>query len=108
MLRAYGGRCAITGDDISGALDACHIHAHAAGGSMETTNGVLLRSDLHTLFDLGLIAINTETWTVLVHASIRDTVSGRALAGARFRRPTAAADCPSKDALDQHRSRCGL
>lgn len=58
LKRVYGPRCAISGCEVEAVLDACHILCHAAGGPTETSNGLLLRRDLHRLFDLGLIAVD--------------------------------------------------
>ena len=45
--------CAITGEHSLPALDAAHIRPFALEGPHETRNGLLLRSDLHKLFDHG-------------------------------------------------------
>lgn len=58
LKRVYGQRCEISGCEVEAVLDACHILSHAAGGPTEASNGVLLRRDLHRLFDLGLIAVD--------------------------------------------------
>jgi len=50
---AYTRRCAITGEKTLPALQAGHIRPHAKSGPHEIRNGLLLRSDLHNLFDLG-------------------------------------------------------
>jgi hypothetical protein len=108
LLTAYGGRCAISGSDIRATLEAAHIVAHAQGGRMVTTNGLLLRADLHSLFDLGLIAIDVASWTVLVHDSVRQTKSGAALHGALFTLPANAHDRPDVGSLHMHREQAGL
>lgn len=60
LKRVYGPRCAISGCEVEAVLDACHILSHAAGGPTKASNGLLLRRDLHRLFDLGLIAVDPE------------------------------------------------
>src|SRR5205085_2434197 len=57
LIEAYGGRCAVTGCSIEGALDAAHIIPDSAAGErgMDPRNGILLRADLHRLFDCGLV-----------------------------------------------------
>ena len=69
LLAAYDYRCAISGCDIVEVLEATHIRPYRQRHTNEVHNGILLRADLHTLFDLGLIAINNLT--VLVHDFIR-------------------------------------
>jgi hypothetical protein len=108
LINAYDGRCAVTGSNLQVTLEAAHIQPHSKGGSMTTSNGLLLRADLHTLFDLGLMAIDTSAWRVLLHESIRATETGRDLHGRSLRLPLRDRDHPSVAALDEHRRRCGL
>ena len=73
LLRVYDGVCAITGCDAADALEACHIRPYMGASSNDIRNGVLLRSDVHTLFDMGLIGIDPESSTVVVAPRLRDT-----------------------------------
>ena len=57
---AYTRRCAVTGERTLPALEAAHIKPFAKSGPHLTTNGLLLRSDLHKLFDLGYLSITPE------------------------------------------------
>ncbi|HZZ18730.1 MAG TPA: HNH endonuclease signature motif containing protein, partial [Opitutaceae bacterium] len=57
LLVAYDQRCAITNCDAVDALEAAHIIPYQGSATNNVTNGLLLRADIHTLFDLGLIAI---------------------------------------------------
>jgi putative restriction endonuclease len=68
---AYGRRCAITGESTLPVLDAAHILPYAEHGAHEVSNGLLLRSDFHKLFDLGLVTV-TPDLTVEVSSRIRD------------------------------------
>jgi hypothetical protein len=70
-------------------------------------NGLLLRADLHTLFDLGKIAIDTGTMTVRVADDLLETTY-KLLAGRPLRLPAAAEDRPDREALDLHRRLAGL
>lgn len=108
LLAAYDNRCAISGSDVAETLEAAHIAAHATGGSMDVRNGILLRSDLHTLFDLGLIAIDTTSWTVVVSPRIAGSGMAGDLIDRSFRLPVRKADHPSRVALDEHRRHFGL
>lgn len=56
----YGHHCAITGDKVRPVLEAAHILPVAAGGQHRLDNGLLLRSDIHTLFDRGYIGVDTQ------------------------------------------------
>lgn len=57
---AYQGRCAITGSRIRSALQAAHIRPYAEGDKHLLPNGLLLRSDIHTLFDHGYLSITPD------------------------------------------------
>jgi putative restriction endonuclease len=61
LMNAYEGRCAITGCAIADVLEAAHITPYAGSQDNHVSNGLLLRADLHTLFDCGLIAIDPAT-----------------------------------------------
>jgi putative restriction endonuclease len=57
---AYQRRCAITGERTLPALEAAHIRPYADGGSHEPNNGLLLRRDIHALFDTGYVTVTPE------------------------------------------------
>jgi putative restriction endonuclease len=57
---AYQRRCAITGERTLPALEAAHIRPYADGGSHQPTNGLLMRRDIHALFDTGYVTITPE------------------------------------------------
>lgn len=57
LLAAYGGRCAVTGTAIEGLLEAAHISPYKGDHTDVVSNGLLLRSDIHTLFDLRLLTV---------------------------------------------------
>ncbi|HEX9032721.1 MAG TPA: HNH endonuclease [Streptosporangiaceae bacterium] len=58
VLAAYRRRCAITGTAIAPVLQAAHIRPVSEGGEHRLDNGLLLRSDVHTLFDQGYLGID--------------------------------------------------
>ena len=70
LLRRYGANCAFTGPSPEVALEACHLYSYAEIGVHDDEGGLLLRRDLHRLFDHGLIAVN-ELGTVDVAEEIR-------------------------------------
>lgn len=71
VLRAYARRCAITGDKIRPVLQAAHIKPLTAGGEHRLDNGLLLRSDVHTLFDRGYLALDRR-YRLLVSSRLRE------------------------------------
>jgi HNH endonuclease len=98
LLRAYGRRCAVTGCDAEDALEAAHIRGYAETGEQDVRNGLLLRADIHTLFDLDLVRIDPGTLRVALAPGLRETCY-RDLQGRKLRLPEQPADQPSRDAL---------
>lgn len=66
LLDAYGGACAITQYDARPALDGAHILPFMGRPSDTARNGLLLRSDIHRLFDRYLLAVDTSNMTAIV------------------------------------------
>ena len=56
----YQRRCAVTGERTLPVLDAAHIRPFSENGSHETHNGMLLRRDIHRLFDLGYVTVTPD------------------------------------------------
>jgi len=54
---AYQRRCAVTDEKALPVLDAAHIKPVSNGGMHRLDNGLLLRSDVHTLFDRGYVTV---------------------------------------------------
>jgi len=107
LLAAYSGKCAITGSDAWDALEAAHISPYMGEHTNVIQNGLLLRADLHSLFDLGKIAINSSDFRIILHPDLRSGYySG--LHGKMISLPTNKNEWPSKEALDKHREYCGL
>jgi len=53
----YERHCAVTGERVLPVLEAAHIKPVAQGGTHRIDNGLLLRSDLHKLFDAGYVTV---------------------------------------------------
>jgi len=70
LIMRYGGQCVISGCSVLDVLEAAHIKPYRGEPDNHLDNGLLLRSDLHTLFDADLLGIEPETLTVLVHPSL--------------------------------------
>jgi hypothetical protein len=71
LIDRYDGRCAISGCSVLGVLEAAHLRTYRGPGDNHASNGVLLRSDLHTLFDLDLLGIDPATCAVTLSKSLR-------------------------------------
>jgi hypothetical protein len=98
LIAAYGRICAVTGCDAVAALEAAHIMPYCGPQSNHVANGLLLRADIHTLFDLDLLGIEPETRTVSVAPSIEKSCYGQ-LQGCTIRTPVVAKAAPDRKAL---------
>lgn len=107
LIVAYDGRCAFTGCEVRDVLEAAHIHHYRGPETNTVVNGLLLRADIHTLFDCELITVDPETLTVIVGPGLAGTEYG-ALHGMALRLPAKSTQHPSKDALAMHRRDSGL
>ena len=67
----YHRRCAVTQERTLPALEAAHIRPYAEGGVHEASNGLLLRRDIHSLFDAGYVTV-TPDMTFEVSRRIRE------------------------------------
>ena len=57
---AYNRKCSVTGEKTLPVLDAAHIKSFSNNGPNSADNGLLLRTDIHKLFDKGYITVNDE------------------------------------------------
>lgn len=102
ILKAYGGRCAVSGCTVAQVLDAAHILPYRGPDTNHVSNGILLRADLHTLFDLLLFTIDAKSSCALVSPRLQGSEYWR-FHGKKIRLPVRAEFQPSKEALDEHR-----
>lgn len=77
LLVMYQGTCPITGCTVAAALEAAHIVPHRSENDNNPENGLLLRADVHTLFDLNLIGIEPETCRIHLHPSFKPDIAYR-------------------------------
>jgi putative restriction endonuclease len=103
---AYSYRCAITSERTLPVLEAAHIRPYVKDGLHELSNGLLLRSDLHKLFDLGYITVDPKDKTIVVSPRIREEFeNGRAyyaLHGRPLAQPQNTLAVPSFENLQYH------
>lgn len=107
LLEAYEYRCAITSFNAVDALEAACIVPFRGKFTHHASNGLLLRSDIHSLFDLGKIAVDTGSMSIVLADELMQT-SYRILAGRPLRYPKDESRRPSTEALDLHRRLAGL
>ena len=102
----YERRCAITGERTLPVLDAAHIKPYTLTHLHEVSNGLLLRSDLHRLFDGGYITVDPQNRGVVVSKRIKEEFeNGREyykLEGQVLREPSAPWARPSLENLEYH------
>ncbi len=107
VLDAYRYRCAVTGDKIRPVLEAAHIRPLPEGGEHRLDNGLLLRSDVHTLFDRGYLAVD-PAYRLRVSPRLRDEFSNgdEFYARAALKQPIAVpqrkVDRPNREFLEWH------
>lgn len=73
LLEKYNRKCVITGCKVVDILEAAHIKPYRGENDHHQNNGLLLRADIHTLFDLNLISINPSTFEVVISDLIIDS-----------------------------------
>lgn len=100
LIAAYKARCAITDCPVVELLEAAHITPYLGPDTNSISNGLLLRADLHTLWDLGLIAVDLTTQALWVSPDVNDPTY-QALSGTPLRQPLEHSQRPSIKAL-QH------
>ncbi len=104
---AYARRCAITGERTLPVLEAAHIKPYSEGGEHRIDNGLLLRSDLHTLFDRGYVTITPDRRLEVSRRLKQDWENGRdyyAMRGRELRPPANPALVPAREFLEWHNS----
>jgi hypothetical protein len=107
LMKAYNGRCAMSECDCPEALEAAHIHPYRGEETNHVVNGLLLRADLHILFDLGQISVSLKDYKIIVSDTLRKTVYGK-LHGAPLKLPKDPALRPNVEVLKKHRLIAGL
>jgi putative restriction endonuclease len=105
VLSAYHGHCAITGNKIRPVLQAAHIRPVSFGGENRLDNGMLLRSDVHRMFDDGYLAVDPAHRLVVSPRLRADFGNGEEFytrAGNVIDLPDRRADRPNREFLEWH------
>ncbi len=104
---AYRRACAVSGGRVLPALEAAHIRPYAEGGAHDISNGLLLRRDIHSVFDAGYVTIDPDLRFVVSDRVKTDFNNGneyRQRHGTRLHIPPEADWAPSAEALEWHRN----
>lgn len=103
VLMAYGAACCITGTTLEPVLDAAHISPYKGDHTDRPDNALLLRTDVHTLFDRHLVTV-TPGGVVRVAPQLISTEYG-AFEGQAVQ-PPRHGPSPSPDSLAEHNRQC--
>jgi putative restriction endonuclease len=105
LMETYRGRCAITGAKIRPILQAAHIVPLPKGGEHRTDNGLLLRSDVHTLYDRGYLGVDPKH-RLMVSPRLRTEFGNGEqfynMAGQQIALPARRVDRPHREFLEWH------
>lgn len=105
LIKAYGGRCAMTGCDALDALEAAHIIPYRHESINAIPNGLLLRADIHTLFDLHLIGVDQAPRRITIAPPLRGSAYSE-IHGSPLAKTCVPAQEASIESLAWHRSHC--
>jgi putative restriction endonuclease len=104
-VEAAYGQCAVTREHALPALEAAHIRPYAEGGPHDITNGLLLRADVHKLFDRGYVTVSPDYRFRVSPRLDRDFHNGRIyyeLDGREIARPRERELWPDRHVLEWH------
>jgi len=102
LMLAYGNRCAVSGCETPEVLQAAHIQPVKLSGSHSVSNGLLLRADLHNLFDRGLLTISAR-YVISIDPEVRRDATYRRFHGKKLQvLPEVTTKRPSRTLLEKH------
>lgn len=101
LMAAYDARCAITGCNVDIALEAAHIFPYNGPSTDIVSNGLLLRRDIHKLFDEHVLTVSASTMTVKLAPQLSATQYGE-LHGQRIYLPVRRTERPAEAQLRLH------
>ncbi len=105
----YQRRCAVTQERTLPALEAAHIRPYGEGGPHEAQNGLLLRRDIHSLFDAGYVTVTPDLRFEVSRRIREEFENGRhyyALGGQPIGHPMDVKLRPDPGALSWHNENC--
>lgn len=73
LIEIYDEKCVVTGCRIVAILEAAHVRPVSDGGETAAGNGLLLRADIHTLFDLDLLGIDPQRREVVLAPALAES-----------------------------------
>lgn len=110
VTEAYQRRCAITGEKTLPVLQAAHIKPYTQDGPHDVKNGLLLRSDLHTLFDDGYLTLTNDLFVEVSSRLNQDYGNGKDYYKYHGRKlqilPSSTIELPSREFITWHNENC--
>jgi hypothetical protein len=104
LMACYEVQCAVTRTSMPGLLEAAHIIPHAEGSDYRVSNGLLLRADIHTLYDLHHLSID-EHGVVHLSDEVRNLKEYAGLDQKTIRQTKSIMDAPSPTNLASRHAR---
>ena len=107
ITSVYQHRCAVTGERTLPILDAAHIRPYDQGGEHDVTNGLLLRTDIHRLFDKGYVTVSSDGHFEVGQRLKEEFENGRpyySMHGQSVSLPRDPGSRPSREALEWHQT----
>jgi putative restriction endonuclease len=105
VTEAYHRQCAVSEGKVLPALDAAHIRPYGEGGSHTKSNGVLLRKDIHCVFDAGYATFDKD-FRFVVSNKVKEVFDNgdeyRRLHGKTILLPANKSDWPNRQLLQWH------
>jgi putative restriction endonuclease len=105
VTEAYGRQCAVSDGKVLPALDAAHIQPYGEGGLHIKSNGILLRKDIHSVFDAGYVTVNQD-YRFSVSNKVKEVFNNGEeylkLHGKSLRLPNHKSDWPDPEFLKWH------
>ena len=106
VLDAYHRQCAVSHEHSLPVLEAAHIVEWSDTHTNDVTNGILLRADIHKLFDAGYVTIDPDGYRFVVSKRLKeDYDNGREyyqLHGSQILLPEDSTAWPGVTALKRH------
>ena len=109
VTETYQRRCAVSKERTLPVLEAAHIRSYASGGRHEASNGLLLRADIHKLFDDGYVTVTKDHRFEVSKKIEEEFGNGKQYYGMHGQKiivPGDPANQPSKEALEWHNDNC--
>jgi putative restriction endonuclease len=102
---AYGGACAVSREHSLPVLEAAHIQPYGSEGAHDVANGLLLRADIHRLFDAGYVTVTPDHRFVVSRRLAQEWENGKAyyaMDGRSIALPARVTDHPDPELLRWH------